>query len=151
LGGYLAGHAFFQGLDSSFIEVLTGCAANVRIDAGDHFFREGEPAHRFYLIRHGRVSVEFSNPSGEPVPVQTLGPGDELGWSWLYPPYRWRFDARALDLTRAVSMDARCIRGKLDDDPNLGYELMKRLAAVVHARLHAARLHILDAYGLASR
>ena len=72
---------------------------------------------------------------------------DVLGWSWLIPPYRWRFDARAIDLTRAIALDGKCLRGKCDQDPRLGYELLKRVAAIMAERLHATRLQMLDVYG----
>jgi hypothetical protein len=70
-----------------------------------------------------------------------------LGWSWLIPPYKWRFDARAIETTRAFALDGKCLRGKCDEDPRLGYELLKRIAATIAERLHATRLQMLDVYG----
>jgi CRP-like cAMP-binding protein len=81
------------------------------------------------------------------VTIQTVGPGELLGWSWLMPPYRWHFDARALEQTRALSFDGTCIRNKCETDHRLGYELMKRLAYVFTQRLEASRLQLLDVYG----
>jgi CRP-like cAMP-binding protein len=137
----------FQGLSAEDLDVIAGCASNVRFDAGEFLFREGRPADAFYLIRFGKVSVEFFAPDRGAITIHTPDEGDVVGWSWLYPPYTWSHDARALDLTRAIAFDARCLRGKCDADPRLGYELMKRFANIVHHRLETTRLQLLDLYG----
>lgn len=140
-------HSFFRGLDERYIEFITGCARNVRFEAGHYIFREGDPADRFYFVREGLVSIEVMVPQRGPATVQTVGEGDVLGWSWLAPPYRWHFDARALRETRALDFDGKCLRTKCDEDHDLGYEIMKRFTNVVSERLDAARLQLLDLYG----
>lgn len=140
-------HPFFRGLAKKHIDLIAGCALNVRFNKGDMIFREGEPADRFYLIRHGHVSIEIYIPERGPITLQTVGKGEILGWSWLFPPYQWKFDARAIELTRAIAFDGKCIRDKCEAEPSLGYELMKRFAQVIANRLEATRLQILDVYG----
>jgi CRP-like cAMP-binding protein len=142
----LAEHPFFRDLTPGDIQLVTGCAKNARFEAGQMIFREGEDADQFYLIRQGKVSLEVFTPRG-PAPIQTISAGDTLGWSWLIPPYKWRFDARAIEMTLAFALDGKCLRGKCDDDPRLGYELLKRIAAIIADRLHATRLQMLDVYG----
>jgi CRP-like cAMP-binding protein len=143
----LTAHPFFRGLAPGDIQFLTGCAKNARFEAGQVIFREGEDADQFYLIRDGRVALEVFTPGRGSAPILTLGTGDVLGWSWLVPPYKWRFDARAIETTRAFALDGKCLREKCDQDPRLGYELLKRVAAVMAERLHATRLQMLDVYG----
>jgi CRP-like cAMP-binding protein len=143
----LAEHPFFKGLEEPYLQLLVGCASNVRFNAGEVIFREGEEANRFYLIRQGKVAVETFAPGRGPIIIQTLGEGELLGWSWLIAPYRWRFDGRAVELTRAIALDGECLRGKCEEDHNLGYELMKRVAHVIEQRLEATRLQLLDVYG----
>jgi CRP/FNR family cyclic AMP-dependent transcriptional regulator len=143
----LAEHPFLRGLEPRYLALLVGCAANVRFEAGDYIFREGEEADRFYIIRHGKVALELFTPERGALTIQTLGAGDVLGWSWLFPPYRWRFEARALELTRAIALDGACLRRKCDEDHSLGYELVKRFAHVIVERLQATRLQLLDVYG----
>jgi CRP-like cAMP-binding protein len=142
----LTEHPFFRDLPPSDIQFLVGCAKNVRFEAGQVIFREGEDAGQFYLIRDGRVALEVFTPRG-PAPIQTISAGDALGWSWLVPPHKWRFDARAIETTRAFALDGKCLREKCDQDPRLGYELLKRIAAIIAERLHATRLQMLDVYG----
>jgi hypothetical protein len=91
--------------------------------------------------------VEIFVPGRGNVAVETLGEGEVLGWSWLFPPYRWHFDARAVDMVRAIAMDGKCLRTKCDADPALGYEMVKRVASVVMQRLEAARMQLVDVYG----
>ena len=96
---YLSEHPFFQGLDKPYLELLVGCASNVRFNADQRIIHQGEEANQFYLLRHGKVTVGNTVPGRGFLPLQTLGEGEVLGWSWLMPPYQWRFDARAVELT----------------------------------------------------
>lgn len=147
LGELLAEHPFFHGLEEQYIQVIAGCASNVVFEQGMPIFKEGEDADYFYVIRHGRVALEVFIPSRGPVNFLSVEDGDVLGWSWMFPPYKWHFDARAMELTRAAAFDARCLRDKFDSDPKLGYELMKRFAQVMLDRMNASRLQLLDMYG----
>jgi CRP/FNR family transcriptional regulator, cyclic AMP receptor protein len=143
----LTEHPFLQGLPLDDLRLIVGCAQNVRFDVGQIIFREGEAANQFYLLREGQVALEVFTPEGGAKPILTLSAGDVLGWSWLIPPYQWRFDARAIEPVRAIALDGQCLRGKCDEDPRLGYELLKRIAASIAERLHATRLQMLDVYG----
>ncbi len=140
-------HPFFAGLGEEFGNLVSGCAKNVRFDAGQYLFREGEPGDQFYLIRHGCVAIELSAPGRGAITVQTLAEGEIVGVSWLVPPYRWTYDARAMGLVRAIAMDAACLRQKCEADHDLGYEMMKRFVPVLVQRLEATQLQILDVYG----
>jgi CRP-like cAMP-binding protein len=143
----LAKHPFLEGLEPKFLTPLVGCAANVRFEPGKFLFRDGELANRFYLIRTGKVAIEIDVPGRGAVVIQTLSDGEVLGWSWLIPPYRWRFSGRAVDPTLAIALDAACLRGKLDSDHDLGYALLKRFAPIIAQRVEATRLQLLDLYG----
>ena len=140
-------HPFFKGLETQYLQLIIGCASNVRFNAGQFIFREGEEANQFYLIRYGKVALEIFSPNRGPITIQTLREGEVLGWSWLFPPYQWHFDARALELTRAIALDGECLRKKCEEDHNLGYELMKRFAQIIEQRLEFTRLQLLDVYG----
>jgi len=143
----LAAHAFFAGFSAEHSRLVAGCARNHRYDAGQYLFREGAAANEFFLIRHGRVALEIVAPGRGPIVFSTLGEGEIVGASWLVPPYRWLFDARAVALTRAVGIDAACLRGKCEADHHLGYEMMKRFLPILVQRLHATQLQLLDVYG----
>jgi CRP-like cAMP-binding protein len=144
----LAQHPFLKGIDAHHLQLLVGCASNVRFDAGEFILREGEEANQFYIIRAGNVALQIFSPDRGPLTIGTLGEGDILGWSWLIPPYHWRFDARATELTRAIALDGKCLRTKCEEDHNLGYELLKRFAHLIEQRLQATRLQLLDVYGV---
>ena len=142
-------HRFFSEIDTAFSELVTGCAKNVRFESGQYLFHEGESADQFYLIREGRVGLEITAPGRGAITFQTVGAGEIVGVSWLIPPYRWMFTAKAVDRVRAISMDANCLRGKCEEDHDLGYEMMKRFMPILLERLHATRMQILDVYGTA--
>jgi CRP/FNR family transcriptional regulator, cyclic AMP receptor protein len=137
----------FEGLEPAALSLIAGCASNARFEQGAVVFREGDAADTFYLIRHGTVALEMFVPARGSAVIETIEAGEVVGWSWLFPPYRWHFDARALTQLRATTFDGACLRRKCDEDPALGYELMSRFAQVLIERLQWTRLRLLDVYG----
>ena len=142
----IAKHPFFVGLDDGFTNLMVSCASNVRFNAGDYIFKEGDPANTFYLIREGRVAVEVFAPQHKPIIVATLGVGEILGWSWLLPPYHWKNHAHVVEDARAIALDGKCLRTKCEQNHDLGYEVLKRFARIIEQRLEATRLQLLDVY-----
>ena len=151
LEAILAVHPFFEGLEPRYLQLMTGCASNVRFEAGTYIFREGEPASHFYIIREGKVALETFAAQRGPITIETIEAGEVLGWSWLFPPYRWHFDARVVEPIRAIALDGVCLRTKGEADHDLGYELVKRVAQIMMQRLQATRLQLLDVYGVRTR
>lgn len=147
----LPAHPFFQGFDEEVIALLAGCARHVHFRPDELVFRQGRPAQHFYLVREGRIAIQVHDIAGGASILDTVEAGEVLGFSWLVPPYRWVFDARATVETRAVSFDAECLRAKCDADPAVGYALLSRVATIMHDRLEAARVRLLDLYGQRSR
>lgn len=137
----------FKGMRPEHISLISGCATNVRYEAGEFVGREGEPADKFWIIRQGRLALEIHSPDRGALTIQTVGENEVLGWSWLVPPHQWHFDAHALSATRALMFDGRCVRGKFATDPELGYELTRRFAQIIVQRLEATSLQLLDLYG----
>jgi len=144
---YLAEHPFLKGMDRRHIELLVGCASNVRFDEGQYIFREGDESNQFYFIRHGKLALEIFRPHKGGIVVHTRTAGDVLGWSWLLPPHLRHFDCRAVDLTRAIALDGACLREKCEQDHELGYEIMRRFAHLMESELLELRLQLLDIYG----
>ena len=141
----------FRDMTPEALDLLSGCASNVRFADREMLFREGENADVFYVIRHGRVALETFVPARGPMMIETIESGEVIGWSWLFEPYRWHFDARALTVVRATAFDGACLRGKCEADPALGYALMSRFAQVLIERLQWTRLRLLDLYGDGNR
>ena len=139
-------HPFLTDLPAPHMETVLGCVSNVRFEAGSVVFREGEEANHFYLIREGKVALQIHSPRRGPLTILTLGNGEILGWSWLFPPYHWKFSAQAIQPTRAFAVDGRCLREKAEGDQTLGYELLKRFSHVVEQRLEAMRLQLVNVY-----
>lgn len=146
LQSLLAEHSFFQGMSESYLHLITGCASNVKFDRNEFVFHENEEAKHFYVLRHGRIRLEISAPPRPPVLIDTVDAGEVLGWSWLFQPYRWHFDAVASELTRAIAVDGECLRTKCENNRDLGYALAKRFFHLVEERLQATRLRLLDMY-----
>jgi CRP/FNR family transcriptional regulator, cyclic AMP receptor protein len=144
----IAEHPFFADLESYYTNLLTGCASNVRFDAGTYIFKEGEEANEFYLIRSGKVALEIFAPQRKPIMLATLSEGEILGWSWLLPPYVWKFHAHAVETVRAIALDGKCLRTKCEQNHDLGYEMLKRFAQIMEQRLEATRFQLLDVYAV---
>jgi CRP-like cAMP-binding protein len=143
----IADASVFAGLEPRRLALIAGCAGNAHIRAGTMLFQEGQPADRFFLIRHGAIALEVHSPGTGSHVIETLGEGEVVGWSWLFKPYRWQFDARAIQPARLVAFDGACLRAKCDADHELGYQLMQRFASAMLERLQATRLQLLDIYG----
>ena len=139
----IAEHPFLRGLKPEHLRLLVNSALRMHYKAGELIFCEGDPANRFYLIEQGRVSLESPRRDEAPVAVQVIGPGDVLGWSWLFPPYYWHFDARVLEPTTAIFFYGTRLREQCEQDHDFGYEMMKRMSQVVIRRLQAARKQLL--------
>jgi len=132
------------------LDVATGNGAGgavVAFEPGAYLFREGEPADRVFLLRRGRVALELFVPDRGALIVDTVPEGGVLGVSWLFPPYRWQFDACALEPVEAAVLDAATVRAACERDPHLGYQLLKLFAEVVMRRLQSTRLRLIDLYG----
>src|SRR5262245_13780744 len=128
LKAILTSQPFFQGLDPGYVQFIAGCARTVRYEAGEYIFREGESATHFYVLREGLVALETMAARHQPVTIQTIETEEVLGWSWLFPPYRWHFSARVIEPVRAISLDGACLRAKCEEDHELGYQLTRRVA-----------------------
>ena len=142
----LAEHPFLRGMPPSALTLLTGCAKNRRFAPGEYLARHGTDADSFFLIRSGRVALSAASAS-TPLVVHTAGPGDLIGWSWIVAPYRYRFDAMATESTLTFELDGKCLRSKCEDNPALGYDLLKRISIELGSRLDDLQLRLLDVYG----
>jgi len=143
----LAEHRLFHDLGQSFIELAAGCAKNIVFRPDEYLFHADDSADWIHLVRHGRVALELVTPGHGAVVFDTVGEGEVVGLTWLLPPYRWGFDARAAELTRAIALDARCLRDKCEADHDMGYAILKRFLPVLVQRLQETRLQMLDVYG----
>jgi CRP/FNR family transcriptional regulator, cyclic AMP receptor protein len=136
-------HPFLAGMNRTQLALLSKCAIAVHFKKGQTILPEGELANRFYLIESGKVVLESGEKSGNPLIIETIGAGDLLGWSWMFPPYVWNFTARAIEPTDAIFFYGTILREYCERDPSFGYELFKRMAPVMLRRLQAARQKML--------
>ena len=143
----IVGHPFLKDFDPVLIQPMLVGAGEVEFPAGEVIAREGAVADRFFLILSGEVAIEATIPAEGQVPLQHLGAGDALGWSWLFPPYRWHFTARAVEPTRVIAWDTARLRVEADANPRFGYALTTRMTQVLLQRLSAARQQVVEFYG----
>jgi CRP/FNR family transcriptional regulator, cyclic AMP receptor protein len=146
--GMLAALPFFKGLSTQHLETLVKNAMCAEFSPDEIIFREGESANRFYIILEGQVALESTtlkrDDEREPELIQTLGPDDLLGWSWMFPPYCWHFNARAITAGKVIFFYGTRLHEECENNHDLGYELMKRVAETVVHRLQATRLRLLE-------
>ena len=139
-------HPVFNTLTPEHIKLIVGCASNVVYKPGVHVFKEGDEANTFFLVRQGRIFVETYTERGDAIGIQSVGDGEVLGWSWLIPPYKWHFDARVVEQSRLIAVNGECLRGKFENDHNLGYSMMTKFMEIMTHRLESTRLQLLDIY-----
>ncbi len=143
----LGEHAFLAGFPAEAVDRIAELGEPMAFEPGVLLFREGRGAEVVYLVTKGHVAIEVHAPDRGVIAVDTVGAGHILGLSWAAPPFRYQFDARALDEVEAVALDAAQLRVTLAESPVLGFLFLDRLAAVVLERLQATRIRMLDLYG----
>lgn len=141
----IADHDFFAGTPAPYLQLLGGCAKTHHFKTGQLLCREGDPADEFFIIRSGHVAIE-THAASRDIIIHTSGPHEIVGVSWLMPPYRCLFDARATDEVQTIAFDAACLRRKCDADPALGYDLLTRFSAALVRRMQDARAQAMDLY-----
>jgi CRP/FNR family transcriptional regulator, cyclic AMP receptor protein len=141
----LAWHPFWNKLPRQYFPLLIECATVERYRSGEPIFKKGYDAERFFLIHHGKVVLEATYVSGEGlITIQTLGAGEALGWSWLFPPHQWQFSARAVEPTEAAVFKADALRKKAKETPAFGYDLALRVGGIMLKQLQATQRRLLD-------
>jgi CRP/FNR family cyclic AMP-dependent transcriptional regulator len=140
----IAEQPFFQGLSAHHLQLLTDSALEMQFEPEQWLFREGDPANRFHLILEGKVMLEADGKDRGLIPIQTVGPGEDLGWSWLFPPYYLHLSARALEPTKTIFFYGTRLREHCEQDQGLGYQLMKRIAEVLIQRLRATQQRLME-------
>ena len=142
----LGAHPFSQGMSPADLEFLAGCTKNQRFAPGEFLFREGAGAPLLFLLREGTVGLESHAAGRGLVTLETLGPGEVLGWRTLFESYRWHLDGRAMTPVLAFAVDGTCLRAKIEREPVFGFQITRRLLFQAHQRLDRARLQQLDVY-----
>lgn len=143
---YLQSHTIFSDLQPAHIQVLADYAEDKAFTAGELLFKQEEPAEHFYILMDGAIEVEVPAIAGPNLAVQSLGADDVLGWSWLIPPYKWTFEAKATADTKVLVFDGKSLLQHCEKDHDFGYALMKRFAGLMSERLHAARVKMMDGW-----
>ena len=143
----LAAHPFLHGMSANQLDVLAKGARDVSFPAKHRLFEDGGYATRFWLIQSGHVSLDLHVPGEGPVVIETIGMGELLGWSWLFPPYKWAFGAVAATAVEAFEFDAPAVRQCCAADSGLGYELNQRITRVLAKRLRATRIRLIATSG----
>jgi len=135
-----------QALSNTEVGLFESAATETRVSAGDILFEEEGPADVFYIVVEGKIGLELTSPGKKPIVIQTLGPGDLVGVSWLFPPHRWNWRARAMVDSDLAAFDATTIRSEMEQNRDLAWEVLRVVAGEVVDRLHRTRVQLLDLY-----
>jgi CRP/FNR family cyclic AMP-dependent transcriptional regulator len=141
---YLSAHEFFSELSEDVLNFLGEHSSTCEIKKGHILFRQGENANKFYVVRHGIISIRMPAIMGPALEIQTLGKNQVLGWSWLISPYKWSFQAIAEEDSALLEFDGTAILARCEQEPKFGYELLKKFAMLMSIRLDAARQKMMD-------
>ncbi len=137
--GAFQSHAFLANLSRQHLLVLASGVKPFSAAAGEYLAKEGETANAFFLVQEGHVAINMHRPDRNGLAIQTIGPGEVIGWSWVVPGQRWQFDCQAGDAVKGLAFDAHWLRERCEQDHELGYHLLKQMVAVLSSRLAATR------------
>ena len=141
---YLSAHEFFSEFRDDDLKFLCECSSMREIKKGQILFLQGEHADKFYIVRSGRISIQMPAIMGPTLEIQAVEEDQVLGWSWLISPYQWNFQTKAEDDSELLQFDGAAILAQCELDPKLGFELVKKFAALMSVGLNAARLKMMD-------
>lgn len=141
-------HPLLQKLSPEHLDRVLECGTDVQFKPGTHLFRAGQEATEIFLIQDGKIAIDLDVPGRVTLTIQTIGAGGVIGWSWLFPPYTWHFDARVLQSTRSISLNAQHLRDLCDQNRDLGYELLREFSSILFDRLMATRFQLINVYDL---
>ena len=141
---YLSAHEFFSEFRDDDLKFLCECSSMREIKKGQILFLQGEHADKFYVVRSGRISLQMPAIMGPTLEIQTMDEDQVLGWSWLISPYQWNFQTKAEDDSELLQFDGAAILAQCEQDPKLGFELVKKFAALMSVGLNAARLKMME-------
>lgn len=144
----LTEHPFFKDFAVDHVKKIIDITSEIRFNPGQYIFRDGEDANTFYLICQGIISLEVYVPNRGPVTLGRLEAGDVLGWSWLYTPHRWHFDARALEAAQMLVLNGKVLRKMIEEDHEFGFQMMKKISLVIEDRLQATRVKLMEVYDI---
>ena len=144
----IADHPFLSALPPQLLDIFSDCASLRGFASGQQIFHEDGDADHFYLILSGQVALETFVPGCGMVAIQSLGPGEPLGWSWLFPPHQWHFSAATLKPTEVISFDAAALRKKAEAHLEFRAELLARITQTLVQRLQGTRMQLIDLYGM---
>ncbi|MFC1665224.1 Crp/Fnr family transcriptional regulator [Pseudomonadota bacterium] len=145
---YLNEHEFFNGINPEFLDFISDHVVVQEFASQQCVFQQDSDAEYFYIVKQGKVNVEVPSLVGAPLVLQSLTDGGVLGWSWLIAPYRWYFEARAIQPSTLLTFDGKALREHCDRDPSFGYDMLKRVAVLMMHRLDAARIQAIEAFEL---
>ena len=137
-------HPLFHGMEQRDRHILAGCAMRATFPPGTLVVETGQPANCFYLVVRGLIALETLG-SPAPLRVQSIGPGDVLGWSWLFPPYYWYFNGIAEEETETIFFYGSRLRQECDRNREFGYELLRRMSQILISHLQTTRDKWIDA------
>lgn len=143
----LKGHPFFEGVSDEHLDFLVSVARPLHVEANRFLFRQGADADCFLVVHNGDLALELHVGAKGARIIQTVGPGEVVGWSWLYPPHRWMYDGRALNTIECLCLNGEQVRTRMADDHDFGYEILKRFGDVIVQAFNRTRLQLLDVYG----
>ena len=143
----LTQHPFFKGISDEHLEFLVSVARPLHIESNRFLFRQGSPADCFLVFHSGDMAMELHVGAKGARIIQTVSPGEVVGWSWLYPPHRWMYDGRALNAVDCLCLDGESVRTRMEQDHEFGYEILNRFGEVIVEALNLTRLQLLDVYG----
>ncbi|WP_262963849.1 Crp/Fnr family transcriptional regulator [Methylobacter psychrophilus] len=141
---YLSTHEFFSGFSDDVLKFLCECSSSCELKKGQVLFRPGENADKFYVIRHGGISMQIPAIIGPALEIQALGKNEVLGWSWLISPYKWNFQTKAEEDSELLQFDGAAILARCEQEPKFGYQLLKRFTVLMSVGLNAARQKMME-------
>ncbi|MGA2033809.1 MAG: cyclic nucleotide-binding domain-containing protein [Thermoguttaceae bacterium] len=135
-------YPYFAAISDESLKRIAMVAEEKCIKAGTPLFGEGDPASHLSVILRGEVNIQYLLGNGELRTVDTLVPGDLLGWSAIIEPFKYTAIGVTTRDTELLCVDGVKLREIFEHDPLLGYRLAIQVAKLLAHRLEGARVQL---------
>jgi CRP-like cAMP-binding protein len=140
----LAHCELLEPLSEAQIQALAEHGRLVTVKEGEALFDENTVAHTLFVVASGRLAIRLATPAGRIIEVQEIGQYCVSGWSSLVAPHVYVAEASALEDSTILAISADEVDDILLREPAAGYQVMKKLAGVISARLREMKEELIE-------
>lgn len=141
----LSQFSLFNGLPEPLLKQIAEIGVQTSAKQGEFVFHEGEKADKLHFLLDGSVALRVKLTSRpESVTVSFVStPFQSFGWSGIVPPFHYTSSAECDEDSNLLIIPAQPFMKLMEENPQAGFQVMKRIAEIIADRLRNSRQALL--------